>query len=207
MTSQFESVNNYKAKLRRRKKRNKYFFYTFLVIFFVAIASVLSLTVFFNISDIAVTGNSYYTKQQIVTVSTLEEGQNLFRLNKFDIIKQLKKKLPYISDVVVDRHLPVGIEIIVTETKAFMCVETDKGTYLLDENLKVLEAVEMPPEALPHIVGVKNVTATVGEYLTGEGIPFENLSRLAPALKNEIGDVTDIDLSTSTILLLSTRAE
>lgn len=197
MSSKFESVNNYNNKVKRRKKRNKYFFYTFLVIFFVAIASILSMTVFFNISDIAVTGNSYYTTQQIKLASTLEEGQNLFRLNKFEIIKQLKKELPYLSDVVIDRHLPVGIEIIVTETKAFMCVETDTGTFLLDENLKVLEAVDTPPEALPHIVGLKGVTAAVGEYLTGEGTPFENLSRLAPAIKTEIGNVTDIDLSTS----------
>lgn len=197
MESKNPAVERYNAKKRKKKQRRKYFFYTFLVIFSVTVITVLSLTVFFNISDIAVTGNSRYSSEQIVGVSGLVKGQNLFRLNKFKIIETLKHDLPYIRNVKIDRHLPVGIEIIVEESDAYMCVGTDSGIFILNSSLKVLEQTEEAPPSLPLVVGVSDVNAKIGEMLTGEGTQYENLARLATALENEIGAVTGINLERS----------
>ena len=53
------SVSRYYSK-KRRKKRRKLMFYTLLTVFMVVVITVLSLTVFFNITEFEVEGNARY---------------------------------------------------------------------------------------------------------------------------------------------------
>ena len=194
-----ETLNRYYSKKKKRKKRRKYAFYTLLTVFFVILITVLSLTVFFNISDIAVTGNSRYTSEEIISASGMQVGQNLFRLNKFKVIERLHEKMPYLSEVTIDRHLPVGIEIIVTESTPYLAV-SDGGSYLiLDENLKVLEQTQTAPEDLPIVTDLALTNTEVGTVLTADSGADLRLAALTVSLKENIGDtaVTAIDVSTS----------
>lgn len=199
MENKTDSLTRYYSKKKKRKERRKFAFYTVLTVLFVVATAILSLTVFFNISDIAVTGNEHYTDAEIIAASGLLEGQNLFRLNKFKVIDKMKEKLPYLSQVSVDRHLPVGIEFIVTESKPYLVAGADSEYYVLDESLKVLEITDTKPENLPLVEGLLLSSAVLGEIVTSENGEDTRLAALTAALKDRIGDdcVTAIDVTTS----------
>lgn len=174
-------------------------FYSIFVLFFVLLIGILSLTVFFNIKDIAVTGNSYYTAEQIIQSSGLSEGQNLFRLNKFKVIEKMCEKMPYLSEVSIDRHLPVGIEIIVTECTPFAYVETNGVFCIIDEKLKILEKTDVAPENLPAVVGITPSVVEEGAYLSDESGLSVFLGTLTEKLYEHIGQgkVTEINVAAS----------
>lgn len=199
MESENETLNRYYSKKKKRKKRKKFVFYTLLMVFFVLIITILSLTVFFNISDIAVTGNSHYTQDQIISASGLKPGQNLFKLNKFKIIERMKTTLPYLDEVRIDRHLPVGIEIVVDETSEFMYIQSDGKYYILDEKLKVLDIREDAPEDLPEVKGITSNSAGKGDTLSAENSEDKRLAALTVSIKDNIGDgcITSIDITTA----------
>lgn len=69
------SVSRYYSKKKRRKKRRKLMFYTLLTVFMVVVITVLSLTVFFNITTFEVEGNVRYGSEEIVAASGLQTGQ------------------------------------------------------------------------------------------------------------------------------------
>lgn len=199
MESSNDTLKRYYNKKKKRKQKRKFVFYSMLVVFFVLLITTLSLTVFFNINDIAVTGNNYYSAQTLIEASGLKHGQNLFRLNKFKIIDSMYEKLPYISELKIDRHLPVGIEIIVTECKPFVRLEQGSDFYILDRNLKVLEKTDTCPETLPPVTGIIPTSITVGKTLTDENGAANRLSALCASLDTHFHGVgvSAIDVSVS----------
>ena len=196
MEQRNETLARYYSKKKKMKKRKKLFFYTLLVALFIVVVTVLSLTVFFNIDKITVKGNDYYSDSEIIKVSGLKKGQNLFRLNKFEIIDTLEQKLPYLKEVKIKRHLPVGIEITVTETEPYLCIDTGSGIYLADENLKVLEKTNVSKLGLASVTGIKFGSPKVGRTLTDKKKLSEHLAKVVPIFKEHFGDkVSEISIT------------
>ncbi len=157
------SVERYYASKRKRRKARKRRIYLTLTLFCILTFVVLSLTVFFNIRSFQVQGNTTYSTQQIISATGLEEGDNLFRLNKFKIADSMVESLPYLGSVEIYRKLPTTLCIDVQETKARL-VAYSKGQYvLLDEHMKVLEVCEQLPQGVTFLVGVNLTEATVGK--------------------------------------------
>lgn len=196
MNEQNKTLARYYAKKKKQKKRRAVVFYTILVTLLISVIAVLSLTVFFNINTIKVTGNEYYTNKQIIKVSGLEKGQNLFRLNKFKIIDELKEQLPYLNTVEIDRHLPVSIEIKVTECEPFFYVKSAKNYYLVDSSLKVLEKTDKKPKNLAEVKGITVKDIKVSEPLTDKKGNENHLKQLCEQLYTQFGanKVTKLDL-------------
>lgn len=199
MQQQNEALARYYSKKKKLKKRRKVAFFTLLVILSIVVVTVLSLTVFFNIDSITVEGGNYYTAEQIITVSGLEKGQNLFRLNKFKIIKKLQNELPYLDEVKINRKLlgKIGIVITVTETRPFMYVDSGDSFCLVDHELKVLEHVGVEPIGLSSVIGISPATDDAGATLTDENGAERHLMQLTPVLYQYFGDgrITQIDLT------------
>ncbi len=199
MSEQNKTLARYYAKKKKIKKRREVVFYTILVTLLISVITVLSLTVFFNINKITITGNDFYSNKQIIKVAGLEKGDNLFRLNKFKIIEHLKQELPYLDTVEIDRHLPVSIEIKVTECEPFLSINTSKTSYLVDSSLKVLEKTDTPPTTLAQVKGFKVKKAEVGDYITDTKGAEKHLKQLCSELYKQFGagKVTKIDIKTT----------
>jgi hypothetical protein len=89
-----------------------------IVSFILIIAAVvLAMSVFFKVSKITVKGNSYYTADQVIEASGIEEGDNLFFVNRFSAVSKIFAKLPYIQKATVTRGLPNRVTITVTESQ------------------------------------------------------------------------------------------
>jgi len=82
------------------------------------VALTVGATVFFRVETVAVSGNSRYTEEDVVSASGIELGDNLYGLNKVKVSEQLRQQLPYVGEVTIRRALPSTIVIAVTEWDA-----------------------------------------------------------------------------------------
>lgn len=197
------TLARYYTKKKRRRKRRKLMFYTLLTVFMVIVITVLSLTVFFNINKFDVQGNTHYSADEIIAASGLHTGQNMFRLNKFDIIENLKSSLPYLSDVTIRRKLPSSMQISVAESQPFAYISQQGSFYIIDENLKVLEAATEPQTGIPEIKGLIIESVQTGQQLTAADGAEQTLLKLTQSMKANFGTENVTSVNAESIYELS----
>ncbi len=148
----------------------------------------------FNIINIEVIGDSRYAKDKIESASGILEGQNMFRLDKFEIEQSMVKQLPYLKTVSIKRKLPDTLEIHVEDTTAVAAVKTAAGYVLIDADSKMLELAAQLPETTVEVIG-----AELGKFEPGETAEFgnENAAELIRLLVTELKSAGILDGATS----------
>ena len=173
------SVERYYSRKRRRKKKAKVVFFTLLFILMVITLAILSMTVFFNAETITVDGNSRYSAAQLLEQGGLTVGQNLFRLDKFEVIDKMEE-LPYVKTVVIKRKLPNELKVHVVENQPVVWIPAQGGAALLNEEYRVLEIVPLPvegegseePQPSP-VEGIPQLTEVIpNEVVVGQTLQF-----------------------------------
>lgn len=193
-----ERIINRTNQRRKKNKRKKLIIRTCMCLVFLVAGIVLALTMFFNIKDITVSGDAVYSTKEIIKVSDVNVGDNLIFISKNKINEQITTKLPYIGSVKVKRHLPSGIELVITKTEAYYAVPVNGCYTLLNEEGKVLEVDS-------EIIGENIILLNIGEITsaeTGKTIVTEskgNLEKLA-SIRNAyeecgLDGITAIDLT------------
>ena len=72
-----------KDRNRRRRRRGRFGFLYKLLSFLIIFAAILAGCVaFFRVNQVAVTGNSRYSDQEVIAASGVELGDNLFLVNR-----------------------------------------------------------------------------------------------------------------------------
>lgn len=128
--------------LEKQKRRRNAVLVIALVAAIVVAAVILSLTVFFNISAVEVdVSQSQYTAEQVRKAGGIEEGDNLFLMNRADVAEEIGHKLPYAGEVTVKRKLPSKVRIYVEDSSIANAVKYNDEYVLLNENYKVLARV------------------------------------------------------------------
>lgn len=182
---------------KKRKKKNKLrkiLIYILLVLVVVSVGVVLSLTAFFHITDITVTGNEKYTTEEIIAQCPIDVGENLFLADTQSAKERLEKNLPYIYNAQVERKLPYTIEIKITEAQSSYYIGNKDKTYiLLDNKLKVLETNAQKAQ------GIEISKASIKSSVAGEKIQFKDdatgdcLIQIAQVIKdNNFTEITSI---------------
>lgn len=185
------------AETKKRKKRSlfrKIMAWFAVVVFIIALGAILSLTVFFHIQDVTVSGNKRYKTEEILAQCTIDKGENLFMVDTKSSEEQLEKSLPYIYNAEIKRKLPYTIEIGITEAKpAYSIKNKDKTYILLDDSFKVLELNAKKQK------GIKISRASVKSAVAGNKIIFNNkdigncLIQLSKTVKeNNFKEITSI---------------
>ena len=113
---------------RRRHHRSVAVLYKLLSVVVISGAIVAALTLFFKVETITVSGTTEYSSEEIITASGIQQGDNLFLLNKYEIYEFILEKLPYVSSVSISRKLPDTLLIEVTDSNQGGVIE-DHGTY------------------------------------------------------------------------------
>ena len=105
-----------RSKRGRRRNRGR-FSLLFKLLAGAALVAALTFgaTVFFQVEHILIAGNSRYTAQEVEEASGIQLGDNLFRLNKGQISEDIRRKLPYVEELTIVRHLPSTIAIEIRE--------------------------------------------------------------------------------------------
>ncbi|MCR4926252.1 MAG: FtsQ-type POTRA domain-containing protein [Clostridiales bacterium] len=178
-------------KKKKQKKRKRLLTYVLLLMVIVGIGVALSLTVFFRISTIEVSGNdgNYYTDEQILESSNISVGDNLFLVNSFKATQTIEKINPYIGKAVIRKRIPDKIIISVTETQPTYAVQYGDVYILVSDQSKVLEQVTEKPENLTMLTGANVKSAQVGTEII-----FDNSETMA-AVKSFIDACATADLT------------
>ena len=135
-----------------------------LVLLAVAIVAVLCLTVFFKIENITVTGSQVYDTEKVLSVCTIETGENLFLADTDKAAQQLQQALPYVYSAQVKRKLPGTVQIKLTDaTPAYAVKNKDKTYTLMDDRFKVLEVAQKKPKESILIQKADLKSAKVGQ--------------------------------------------
>lgn len=129
-------------KRKKRLKRIKTFLKIFLFIGIIGGGTAFAFTSpIFNIKDIKVVNNNKIATNTIISLSSLQMNENIFKFNSRDIINNIKEE-PYIENVAIHRKLPDNIEIDVTERIAKYAIEYMGKYAYIDKAGNILEIAD-----------------------------------------------------------------
>lgn len=188
-----------KYRSRRRGRRGFGLFVSFICIVMIFAATASAAVIFFKIGEIKVTGETVYTKEEIIEASNIHVGQSMFLFNKFASISNIFAVCPYIDEIQMRRSLPDTIEIIVTPCVPAVAVHSSGAYYLMDVKGKILQKIgNLKDEKIPVVTGGQLSDPEVGKY--AEFLDEESakalFSVLNTAKNNDILDnIGDIDIT------------
>ena len=169
----------YKEIGREKKvRKKKHYLVRFLIIVGVIAALIVFITSsFFDIKHIDVTGNSYYTDEEVINMANVTKGKNIFFQAGKSEIKDRLSANSYFSDIKVSRKLPNTLVIHVTERKQVAALVYGNKYVVIDVNGRVLRITEVEPE----VTVLKGLTLSKMEV--GEKVKAVEKQTLSTTLK------------------------
>lgn len=171
---------------RRRLKRSvrKALVITGMVVLMAAIVVVLSLTVFFKIDTINITGCEKYTNEEILTAFTIDKGENLFLADTEKASEKLCETLPYVYSAEIHRKLPATVTVKITQAvPAYTVQNKDKQYVVMDNRFKVLDIQKSKPDGTVQIKKAEIKSAQPGQKIVFSNEKISGcLTELAKAL-------------------------
>lgn len=159
--------NNELIKKRRKKRLIKR--YVILLIFLISVLCTLCLKLpYFNIKDIKVYNNRNVESSEIINLSKITVGGNIFYLNTREIKNGILSN-PYIISVDISRKVPSTIEITVKERNAVFYINKGNNFLIIDRSgIALEEKNDIKTMNLIKLDGFDASKAEVGKKLTAE---------------------------------------
>ncbi|MDE5564531.1 MAG: FtsQ-type POTRA domain-containing protein [Oscillospiraceae bacterium] len=154
------------ARRTRRRKRGRSLYVFAVLILALATIVTLSMTLFFNIKTIRVTGIAdSYKAADIVAATGIEIGDNMIRLNIEKAETQALESLIRVESVKIHRQFPNTLEIEVQKCTPAYNVSYEYGTLIVSEHGRILDNSMDPGKGLVHIVGYEPEETTPGKQI------------------------------------------
>ena len=147
---------------RKRRRRNLSLYYLMILIFVTACLLVLSMTVFFNVESIEITGESSYSDEQICEAAGISEGDNLLRMNASSAETRILRALNNIETVKLEKMYPSTLRIIVEPSLPSFNIEFNGQFAVISQNGKVLYLQSKPYDGLLTFYGFEAEEAAIG---------------------------------------------
>ncbi len=150
--------------MRRRRNRNSRSVIMFLALCLAVVVGFyyfLHSSVFF-IEDIEVTGNHIVPTRDIIALSGIHTGQNIFEF-KTEASQKAIEVIPYVRQAVIKRIFPNRVRISVVEREAWAYVIHDGGVLVIDNEGVCLEKLEMMGEPDLLVVSIADMDERVVE--------------------------------------------
>lgn len=202
-----DEVRKQQSELRKKRyRRKKIIGYCVAVAAVVAVGIVLSLTVFFKIETVAVTGDEIYNSETIIDASQIKTGDNMFLFDKDDAAKNIESTLPYIEKAEIKRGITGVITINITAAKATLAIDMGDSYTLLSSSCKVLEDGVMVINDDITVISASTVLSAA----PGQFVSFENEADIDCIVsvqkiieKYELKDINAINASDSSNVKLT----
>ena len=154
----------------RARRFRRFVINTALCLLVLVVGVILALTVMFKTEEIVVSGNGNIPKKDIINVSGLVTGENIFTAPKKKAAERLEKAYPYIQEAEIKSVFPNAISIDITMANPSCIVEGLGGYYVVSSEGKVLEVASTTDEIdAPVIEGVN-----VGGKVAGDFVDYGN---------------------------------
>ena len=129
------SSERYKRTIRQRR------IFVLSVFVIVVMLCICLFTPLFGITEITVSGNTVVSSEDIIAASGLQQGENVFRINKSKAEKGLSA-IAYVEQAEIKRKFPARIEIEIKEAKPDIIVDTPTQFIVTTANGRVLEITD-----------------------------------------------------------------
>ena len=148
---------------RRRRRGSGGFLYRLLSVLLICGCLVAAVTLFFRVDTVVITGEKRYTEEEIREASGVQDGDNLFLLNKYQVIRNIADALPYIEleNTHIQRKLPDTLLIQVQECGDPLAWEQDGAVWLVSPDGKIVEQTDSTA-GYPIIDGCRLLAPSVG---------------------------------------------
>ena len=139
--------------LRKKKKIKRIVKFITLILLIAGGMTFALVSPIFNIKEIQVINNKQIATETIISLSQLQEGQNIFRFNRNKVEKEIKTN-PYVEIAEIKRKFPNKIEISIKERQKNYNVEFLNGYAYINNQGYILEISEQKLD-LPVIKGIE----------------------------------------------------
>lgn len=153
----------------KKRKHYKTHFFLKVALLLIALGATVAfaLSPVFTIKNIEVEGNKFYTDEQIINMSDVKTGGNLFlNAQKSEIRSSLKDNI-YFKTVRVKRKIPATLVIEVEEREELAGVKYGDRYVVIDQDAVVLRIARLDPE-VTEITGLKIMKMEPGEEIQVE---------------------------------------
>ena len=191
--------------IRRRKKsltstqikHRRIALYSSIFAAVLIIGVILSLTVLFKTEKIEVEGNSFYSKDQILSYANVALQSNIFVGKMTATPDKIAEKLPYVESAKVDFVVPDTIKITITDAVPSYVIINDGKFLLISSKGRILDVMADNSSNYPVLSSSSLKNTTVGEYVSysDENVPVI-LEEISDSLsKNEFKGITGVDVT------------
>lgn len=206
-------IPNKKIDLKKEKRKRRIIsFMKGIVIITVVLGAILgiSLSPLFKIENIEVEGNNKVAKEEIVKLSQISKGKNIFLVNNNNIINQIKQNA-YIENVKIHRKLPNVILLEVEERQATYSLQVGEKYAYINNQGYILE-ISQSNNNLTQIISYKTKAEDIKP---GGRLGKDDLEMLGTILKimevannNGIGNlITGINIENKSNIILRLESE
>lgn len=126
------------ARLKKMRKIKNFIKWTILIGIIVGILAFLYTSGLFDICKIEIVGNAQITQEEILELSEIKLGDNIFLCNKIKTKSNVKTH-PYVEEIKITTNLPDKIKIEITEKQKAYQIEVEGGYAYIDNQGYVLE--------------------------------------------------------------------
>lgn len=160
---------------KRKKRRKKHYLLRFLVLIaLIAGAYVFLTSPVFSIDQITIEGNTLMSDDDIIKLSGVKVGDNMFERTGHKVKKALTEN-KYIADVKVSRELPNIYKIKITERQPVIAVSYNGKYIILDEEGYAVDEADSTMHATL-VTGIK-----INKYELGEVPKFDDSANFKEA--------------------------
>ena len=204
------SKSNIKKQNQKKKRKIKIIKWTSLFILIVTAIILFMMSSVFNIKEIVVENNNKVSSQEIVNLSTLTTGVNMFKITNKTIRDGVKTNT-YIEDVSIKRSINGRVTLDINERVATYMLKFANAYVYINNQGYMLEISESPLE-VPIITGF---STTNEEIKPGDRLNTEDLQKLDDVIKiietsknTPLANIiTEIDISDSMNYKLTIASE
>lgn len=186
------------AKRMRRRKRLMPLYIITVLLLTLCMGIALSMTVFFNITSIEVTGNApQYSASEIASASGVGKGDNLLKLDVKELEENIETEMIYIESADVSKKYPDAIVIDVEECRESYNVYFDNGILLTSESGKIIANSSEAMDGLPVIYGMNPTVLSPGKRVSSnDNIKDDIFQDFVDIMSNELNvPITSINMS------------
>lgn len=191
-------TNNKKEKQPKKKKNLKFAKWLLIIILLILAVALFMLSSIFNIKHIVVMNNSKISSEEIIRLSALTPGTNMFKTTNKTIKNNIKSN-SYIEDVNIKRSINGTVTLEIAERKPTYMIKFANAYVYINNQGYMLEVSENPLE----LTIINGITTAEEEVKAGNRLDTEDLKKLADVIKiiessknSPIANtITEIDIS------------
>lgn len=182
---------------RRRSRRGLYFILMGLVI--AGVLLVLCNTVFFDLKNVVVEGDSPYTETDIRTAADLTDESSLWRLNTKQTAERISALLPEAEQVTAVKRYPDTLVVTVMQPVIRAAVPMNGRYAVISGKGRLLDWENELPEGMIEYVGLEEAVFDDAGFLTGGEERLEQLNTIyAAVLDSGISGIVRIEIGSTT---------